>query len=69
MYGLGGDCMTLERLTSLNKKDTPTVQVGFQMDIETYNEFTQLANRFGYGSRRLILETALKEYLDKNREN
>jgi hypothetical protein len=60
--------MTIERLTSLNKKSGQVVQVGFQMELETYNEFSEMANRFGYGSRRLILETAIKEYLEKHRD-
>lgn len=55
--------MTIERLVELNKKTKPTVQVGFQMDLEVYNEFSELANRFGYGSRRLILESALRDYM------
>lgn len=60
--------MTLERLTSLGQKNSATVLVGFHMELETYNEFTKMANRYGYGSRRLILETAVREFLEKNRE-
>jgi|LauGreDrversion4_2_1035121.scaffolds.fasta_scaffold06796_16 hypothetical protein len=60
--------MTIERLTSLGKKSGQVVQVGFQMELDTYNEFSEMANRFGYGSRRLILETAIKEYLEKHRD-
>lgn len=58
--------MTIEKLSSLNKKVTPTVQIGFQIDLDLYNKFSELANKFGYGSRRFILESALKDYLDKN---
>lgn len=60
--------MSIERLTSLNKKITPTVQISFHMELDTYEQFNELANRFGYGSRRVILESALKDYLQKHRD-
>ena len=59
--------MNLDKLDNLVKKVMPTVQVCFHVEANTYNQFIDLANKYGHGSRRLILETALKEYLERNR--
>lgn len=37
--------------------------VGFELDKKLYDEFVSFSNQFGYGSKRKIFETALKEFL------
>ena len=42
--------------------------VGVELDKQLYNEFVEFSNKYGRGAKRKIFETALKDFLQKQRQ-